>query len=506
MADTAELTAHDYNLLAQGLARWAGLRLDDRQRSTVYTAVRRRMQLTAAPTLRDYLSQLTPRSAEWQALYEELAVHETAFFRHSGQFAALQNQILPELVDRRDRDRVLRLWSAATSTGEEAYSLAIAVSELNLGKSWKIEILGTDLSGHALARARQGVYPARRLRNLPAQLRDRYLLPVDEDRWQVRPELQRMVKFSMLNLAQPPHAPTPLVGHRDVVFFANTIIYMTDTAVQTAVDFIRGVLQPDSYLFLGYAETLWGYDEGFQLVAYGNAYAYQLAGPTPPAGSAAVDTVGTPAVAPVLRASTGPLVPGLPRPLQRRATGPLNPTEARYMARVTAQIEINDLDAAEGMLRDWLAAEPGAPRALFTLARVKAAQGDTQTAVVLLRQVIAIDTLHVTSYVLMAAMFIKLNEQDEALGHLRRALFIDPHQPLAYYYQGQVYQARGDVERARLAYRNALRAMDRFKPSWDTTFTNAQLTKECERAYRQLTTGGLTDDTPPTGYTQSEDA
>lgn len=506
MADTAELSAHDYNLLAQGLAHWAGLRLDDRQRSMVYAAVRRRIQLTAAPALKDYLSQLTPRSAEWQALYEELAVHETAFFRHSGQFAALQNQILPELARNRERDRVLRLWSAATSTGEEAYSLAIAVSEMNLSKDWKIEILGTDLSGYALARARQGVYPARRLRNLPAQLRNRYLLPVDEDRWQVRPELQRMVKFSMLNLAQPPHAPTPLVGQRDVVFFANTMIYMTDKAVQTAVDFIRGVLRPDSYLFLGYAETLWGYDEGFQLVSYGNAYAYQLADDTPTVGSPAVDL---PASTPVKGAVTGSLAPEGSRPLRsppRRATGPLNPTEARYMARVTAQIDINDLAAADSLLRHWLAAEPGAPRALFTLARVKAAQGDIQTAVELLRQVIATDTLHVTSYVLLAAMFIKLGEQDEALGHLRRALFIDPHQPLAYYYQGQVYQARGDVERARLAYRNALRAMDRFKPSWDTTFTNAQLTAECEHAYRRLTTGSLTDDIPPTRDDKSDDA
>lgn len=161
-------------------------------------------------------------------LARHLTVGETYFFRHRSLFEALERNILPELIlTRRTGSRRLRLWSAACCTGEEAYSLAIAVHRvLPDRRGWDISIAGTDLNTSFLQKAERGVYGPWSFRDTPPDCRERYFSRVAENKWQIRPEIRSLVRFAPLNLADDLPPDSPLLG-ADIIFCRNALIYFT---------------------------------------------------------------------------------------------------------------------------------------------------------------------------------------------------------------------------------------------------------------------------------------
>jgi len=217
----------------------------------VSSRVSDRMQALGLATMEQYLDALESRG-ELDALAESLRVGETSFFRHKGHMGALRRLVAPDLAARHADDKRVRAWSAGCASGEEPYTLAMLLAEaMPPERSWRLEVLATDISEEALAVARQGCYRAEALRSLPAALRDRWFERTG-DGWRVNDELGRIVRFERRNLNED-HVR---VRAMDVILCRNVLIYFDDATVSQVVARLSAALVPGGVLLVGVSESL----------------------------------------------------------------------------------------------------------------------------------------------------------------------------------------------------------------------------------------------------------
>jgi len=199
-----------------------------------------------------------------KAVTEAMTTNETSWFRDNTPFDIFRKVLLPEMLERRAATRNLRIWSAAASTGQEAYSLAMILKEEAAKlQGWKIEIVGTDISQEVLTRAKSGVYTQFEVqRGLPIQMLVKYFKQ-DGDKWQIAPEIRNMVQYREFNLLEDPMT----LGRFDVVFCRNVLIYFDQPTKSTILERISRLLASDGLLYLGGAETVLGVSERFEPLA-----------------------------------------------------------------------------------------------------------------------------------------------------------------------------------------------------------------------------------------------
>lgn len=204
---------------------------------------------------------------------EAMTTNETTFFRDVHPFEALKKSILPDLMARRAGERALNIWCAASSSGQEPYSLSILIRE-NFPQllTWKLRILATDLSTDILARAREGRYSQLEVnRGLPAALLVKYFEKRGCD-WYVRDDIRNMVDYQIVNLS----TAWPPLPAMDIVMIRNVLIYFGVETKKAILARVRKVLKPDGYLFLGAAETTFSIDESFERATFERATAYRI--------------------------------------------------------------------------------------------------------------------------------------------------------------------------------------------------------------------------------------
>jgi chemotaxis protein methyltransferase CheR len=195
---------------------------------------------------------------------EAMTTNESFFFRDTKPFEQFKQVVLPAMMKNRGAGRVIRIWSAACSSGQEPYSLAMILSEMaHELNGWKIEIVGTDLSTEILARAKEGMYSQFEVqRGLPITLLVKYFAQIG-DRWQINAKIRNMVQYREFNLL---HDAMPL-GRFDVVFCRNVLIYFDQPTKSRVLNSVAKVMPEDGFLFLGGAETVLGITDKFQMVA-----------------------------------------------------------------------------------------------------------------------------------------------------------------------------------------------------------------------------------------------
>ena len=230
------------------------------------------------------LIALMQKSPKFSSLHgkaiDALTTNETFFFRDIQPFEAMRKTILPDLLAQRSAQRRLNIWSAACSTGQEPYTLAMLLREnFPWLADWNVTILATDLSPTVLAQARAGSYNQFEVnRGLPAQLLFKYFTK-QGDRWLVKDSLRTWIEFREMNLVEP----WPIFPPFDIVLIRNVMIYFDVPTKQAILKKIRACLQPRGSLFLGTAETTMNLDPAWVPVNHGKTTAYQLApaGPLP---------------------------------------------------------------------------------------------------------------------------------------------------------------------------------------------------------------------------------
>ena len=214
---------------------------------------------------------------------EAMTTNETSFFRDKHPFTALRNVLLPELMRVRAPDRRLRIWSAACSSGQEAYSLAMMIrDDFPALMGWDSRLLATDLSEEMLDRARAGRFTAMEVsRGLSPDQLARHFTQTGTC-WTVNENVRRMVEFRAMNLIDP----APTLGSFDLILLRNVLIYFDPAMKKTILGRMSRHLRPDGYLMLGTAETTLNLDDSYESVHGGGATYFRAAQRIPVAGAA----------------------------------------------------------------------------------------------------------------------------------------------------------------------------------------------------------------------------
>ena len=258
---TENLSDRQFSAIARFVEREVGIKLPPSKRLMVEGRLRKRVRALGLSTLDDYADHLFERGnldGEASHLVDCVTTNKTDFFREPAHFDFLCGTAVPRLVGSRT-DRTLKIWSAASSIGAEAYTIAMVLQEMvAAGARFRFSILGTDVSRQVVEQARAAIYPTSLLGPVPPALRQRYLMASrDAARAEVRvvPELRRLAQFHPLNLMDPAY---PFDRDVDVIFCRNVLIYFDKATQAAVVARLAGHLRPGGYLILGHSESMAG--------------------------------------------------------------------------------------------------------------------------------------------------------------------------------------------------------------------------------------------------------
>ncbi len=245
----------------------SGVVLGDAKLPHLSAVVRGRMAALGIPDAPGYMAFLSEEengAAERRDLVSELLVGETSFFRTPALFQAFEKAILPGLLEQ-GPVVPLSIWCAGCATGEEAYSVAIAALEESRGRhAVPVRVRATDLHPRFIDTAREGIYPAQALRNLPGRIRETWFTPMEDGRYRVADAVRRLVDFEEMNLIDFLSDPLPSRRYA-AIFCRNVMIYFRSDTTRRLVERFHESLLDGGVLFLGHSETLWGISEAFRL-------------------------------------------------------------------------------------------------------------------------------------------------------------------------------------------------------------------------------------------------
>jgi chemotaxis protein methyltransferase CheR len=267
----------DYAYLRQLVLAESANLIDPSRNALFETRLTPIARMAGASTLEDFVSLLrvdrTPQLH--RAVAEAMTINETSFFRDGKPFDVLRDTILPRLIENNAAERRLRIWSAASSTGQEAYSIAMLVCEHFAELAgWDVKILGTDISRQVIEYAQRGRYRRMEVnRGLPARMLVKYLVR-DGDEWEVTPNLQAMCSFQYANLC----APLPKLPVFDLVMLRNVLLYFPQQDRSCVFSDVYRQMAPGGYLMLGAAEQAEDSTNLFQAEFARDCYFYR---PTP---------------------------------------------------------------------------------------------------------------------------------------------------------------------------------------------------------------------------------
>jgi chemotaxis protein methyltransferase CheR len=287
------LNAQEFAFISQLVRRDAAIVLDPGKEYLVEARLLSLAREFGANSVAEFVNrvQQRPEPETHARIVDALTTNETSFFRDGEPFAALVDQVLPELMAKRASTRNIKVWSAACSSGQEPYTLAMVLQDA-LPAGWSFDILATDISTEMLGRAERGVYSQLEVnRGLPVKVLVQHF-DRDGANWRVSDTLRRRITYRRMNLA----APFGPLGPFDIVFLRNVLIYFDVDTKRSVLERVSKNLHPDGWLFLGSAETTIGIDDRLERVAAGRSSAYRLRtrGSRPPAHQRVAPTSGAP--------------------------------------------------------------------------------------------------------------------------------------------------------------------------------------------------------------------
>ncbi|WP_171014086.1 protein-glutamate O-methyltransferase CheR [Chitinivorax sp. B] len=372
------------------------------------------------------LMDSAPSNARLTLLASQLTVGETYFFREPAVLDALKEYVLPALIAERQASgqRHLRLWSAACSTGEEPYSLAILLTRLlPVQAGWRIRLLATDINPQSLQQARLARYSRWSFRNPPDWLIPGYFTPDGNRHLRLVDSIRDRVEFAWLNLVQP-ELPVGLATlGMDIVLCRNALMYFTQAQAKRVVDRFYQALNPGGWLIVGAVEANPTWFVNFERVRLGEVWLYRKpsAERTVSTHQAEFPPLDLPSIRPSPSADV--LVPPLPpvavlaprQPISQQVPTLLN--EARQMA------DAGNLIAAEACCHQAIAIDKLNPASQYLLAMVLNGQGRNAAALHALRAALFLDEKLIVAHVALSAMYRYVNEA-ASQRHLTQALHL----------------------------------------------------------------------------------
>lgn len=390
----------------------------------------------------DWLLSTPLTRPQLHALVSHLTVGETYFFREPKAFDALRERILPQLLGgRRGREQRLRLWSAACSTGEEAYSLAILVQQLLPDwRDWDVTILATDINERSLQKAVAGVYGAWSFRESSTEFKERYFTRGSDGRFTVDPDIRECVQFAHLNLAQEGFSPTLNTGAMDIIFCRNVLIYFTAEHVRKLVENLRRSLVDEGWLVVSPSECSQALFSQFVAVNFPGSILYRKGNPEEALPSN-----------------------WAPRELDAESAAT---AFAALQSSITALASVPAPEICSAAAKVPSAAQEQAPQAeteasqTYSLqARALANQGLHADALVWCERWIAADKIDAAAHYVHATVLQEMGQRETARRSLRRAVYLQPDFALAHFVLGNFARADARPAEAHRHFANALHVL-----------------------------------------------
>jgi chemotaxis protein methyltransferase CheR len=264
-----KITPDEVKLLSQYIYSISGIFLDEKKTYLIETRLKDILEIEKCNSYGElhYKAKTDSGKKIERKIIDAITTNETLFFRDSSPFDMFKYKIMPELIDHRTATTSgmapipIRIWSAACSTGQELYSLAIILKELLPNfKKYNIKLLGTDISDEAIAKASYGHYNKFEIdRGLDKEKMQRYFT-LNNNNWKIRDDIRAMVLFQKINLMNSLNG----IGKFDIIFCRNVAIYFNNEDRKKLFDKIAGVLEPDGYLVIGSTESLTGVTQRFE--------------------------------------------------------------------------------------------------------------------------------------------------------------------------------------------------------------------------------------------------
>lgn len=277
-----QMTPQDFKALRDFIYARCGIFFNESKQYFLENRLARRIQDLNCGTYGDYLDFIkgTQGRTELTQLFNEITTNETSFWRNPPQIEAFQKIVLPDAVAlmKSRGESKLRIWSAASSSGEEPYTLALICQEAkdSLLRGIQVEIVGSDISERVLAQAKEAVYGSYTLRNLTPEQVKRHFEPIGQDTFVVRPELKAMVNLRHFNLVE--FGAYAGLGKFDVIFCRNVLIYFDDAVKAKVLKGFHDQLHTRAHLLVGHSESIHSFNVGFELMHFSKAMGYRKRG------------------------------------------------------------------------------------------------------------------------------------------------------------------------------------------------------------------------------------
>ena len=272
-----KMNPDEFRLLRDFVYQHCGLNFTEDSKYLLEKRLGKRLQTHNLKTFKDYyyfLRYNPNKDQELTEVIDQLTTNETYFFREDFQLKTFVEDILPEVRKRKEIEgkKTLRIWSAGCSSGEEPYTIAMLLLSQPWLQSWKVEVVGTDISQRVLHMAREGVYGEASFRSTDPQQKARFFTE-HEGKWRVKDEVRNLVSISHLNLFDS--SRIALLGKMDLIFCRNVIIYFDQAGKKSAIENFFQRLVPDGFLLLGHSESLINLSTSFQLRHFQHDMVYQ---------------------------------------------------------------------------------------------------------------------------------------------------------------------------------------------------------------------------------------
>jgi chemotaxis protein methyltransferase CheR len=274
MADT-KLTEEDFKKFQEFFYRKTGIQFEQSKRYFVDKRLIERMAATGSENFRSYfmLLRFDGTGQELQALVNLMTVNETYFFREDYQFTCLVRSMLKEITKRKEDNKPIRIWSVPSSSGEEAYTIAMHLLEYwPYIRDWDVEIISSDIDTKILDQARRGLYTPRSVQHVPKPMLEKYFKPAGEY-YQICDDLRQAVEFTRVNLIEP--ADVKNYRDFDVIFCRNLLIYFDDVSRRKAAEAMYEALVPGGFVCLGHSESMSRISSLFQARKFPETIVYQ---------------------------------------------------------------------------------------------------------------------------------------------------------------------------------------------------------------------------------------
>ena len=292
-ANRPQLSDVLFNKFANLIYELSGMRFEQNKSYFIASKIDLRVQALGLKNFEAYMTYLESPSgrSEYGFLIDEITINETFFFRHEPQLQAFRDEILMPLIfaRRSQRQMKFRILSAASSTGDELYTIALMLKDLGLvGKDITFELIGTDICHDALEKARAGVYRKYNIRNVPPSMLSQFFehttsgnTNIGSESWTIKPEIKQMCRFMEGNLMDATR--TGALGKFDIIFCRNVLIYFDETSKEKVIRNLTSILADDGYILLGHSENVYSQRHILkQDKTHTNAIAYTKAPPGTP--------------------------------------------------------------------------------------------------------------------------------------------------------------------------------------------------------------------------------